>query len=375
MADNLSDQEKTEQPSAKRLQDARKKGQVPRSRELNVTLATLGGGLLLLISLEEIQRSIQSAFHTSFTISEFSMLNEAHLLEVMSAGFTDVLGSLSFLFFMLIVIIIFGPTMIGGWSFSLESLKIKFSKLSPLKGLKRMFGINGLMELTKSLLKVILIASIAYAFFYIQQNDLLLLSSESYDQAIIHSITLVLSSFLFVSFGLILIVAIDVPFQLWKHHKELRMSRQELKDEFKETEGNPESKSRIRNMQLEMAQRRMLQEVPTADVVIVNPTHYSVALRYNAENDAAPVLVAKGADHIALKIREIAVEHKVPVFTAPLLSRAIYHTTDLESEVPSALYVAVAKVLAYVFQLKTARPGNYPKPPTDLSIPKEYQAY
>ena len=231
------------------------------------------------------------------------------------------------------------------------------------------------MELTKSLLKVTLIASIAYTFFYVQKNDLLSLSHESYDQAITHSVTLVLSSFLFVAFGLIFIVAIDVPFQLWKHHKDLRMSRQELKDEFKETEGNPESKSRVRNMQREIAQRKMLQEVPTADVVIVNPTHYSVALRYSPESDAAPILVAKGADHIAFKIREIATEHKIPVFTAPLLSRAIYHTTDIDAEVPSALYVAVAKVLAYVFQLKTARPGNYPKPPMDLSIPKEYRVY
>ncbi len=375
MADNPSDQEKTEQPSAKRLKDARKKGQIPRSRELNVTLATLGGGLLLLVSLEEIHRSIRNAFHTSFTISDFSMLNGAHMIDVMSASFTDVLSSLSFLFLMLTVIIIFGPTLLGGWSFSLESLKVKFSKLSPAKGLKRMFGINGLMELTKSLLKVTLIASIAYTFFYVQKNDLLSLSHESYDQAITHSVTLVLSSFLFVAFGLIFIVAIDVPFQLWKHHKDLRMSRQELKDEFKETEGNPESKSRVRNMQREIAQRKMLQEVPTADVVIVNPTHYSVALRYSPESDAAPILVAKGADHIAFKIREIATEHKIPVFTAPLLSRAIYHTTDIDAEVPSALYVAVAKVLAYVFQLKTARPGNYPKPPMDLSIPKEYRVY
>ena len=150
---------------------------------------------------------------------------------------------------------------------------------------------------------------------------------------------------------------------------------EELKDEFKETEGNPESKSRTRNMQREVAQRKMLQDVPQADVIIVNPTHYSVALRYDQEQDGAPVLLAKGVDSMAMKIREIAVSHSIPVFTAPLLARAIYHTTELEKEVSSELYIAVAKVLAYVFQLKTARPGNYPKPPTDLSIPKEFNTY
>lgn len=375
MADNSSDQEKTEQPSAKRLQDAKKKGQVPRSRELNVTLATLGGGVLLLVSLQEIYESIASVFRTSFTISTRSMVDNTHLMKVIGEVFPEILSSLSFLFFMLIVIIISGPTLIGGWSFSTETFKVKFSKLNPAKGFKRMFGVNGLVELVKSLLKVTLIASIAYAFFHIQQQDFLALSAESYEQAIKHSVQLVLSGFLFIAVGLILILGIDVPYQLWNHQKQLRMSIQELKDEFKETEGNPESKSRVRNMQREVAQRRMLQEVPTADVVIVNPTHFSVALRYDSDKDAAPILVAKGADFLALKIREIATAHKIPVFTAPLLARAIYHTTEVENEVPTALYLAVAKVLAYVFQIKTAKPGNYPKPPTELLIPKEYQAY
>ena len=375
MADDISDQEKTEQPSAKRLLDARKKGQIPRSRELNISISTVGGGLLLLISLEGIQNSISNVFHTSYSISDFNVLNNTHILEVMGASFTNTLGSLSFLFVMLTIFVVFGPTLLGGWSFSMEAFKVKFSKLNPLKGLKRMFGVNGLVELTKSLLKVILIASIAYIFFHTQQEKFLALSDQSYDQAIANSIGLVLSSFLFIAVGLILIVAIDVPYQIWNHHKQLRMSRQELKDEFKETEGNPESKARVRNMQREVAQRKMLQEVPTADVVIVNPTHFSVALRYKPEEDAAPILVAKGADYLALKIREIATENKIPVFTAPLLSRAIYHTTDINDEVPSALYIAVAKILAYVFQLRTAKPGNYPQPPMDLSIPKEYRVY
>lgn len=376
MAENSSeDQEKTEEPSAKRLLDAKKKGQVPRSRELNVTIATLGGGLLLVMSLGEIQQSISRTFHTSYRIPNHSVLNNDYLINIMGATISEVLASMSFLLVMLMLIVVFGPAMIGGWSFSLDALKVKFSKLNPMKGFKRMFGMNGLMELTKSVLKVILIASIAYVYFTINLEDFISLANEHHELAIKHSVTMVLTSFLFIAFGLIVIVGIDVPFQLWNHKKQLKMSLQELKDEFKETEGNPESKSRTRNMQREVAQRKMLQDVPQADVIIVNPTHYSVALRYDQEQDGAPVLLAKGVDGMAMKIREIAVSHSIPVFTAPLLARAIYHTTELEKEVSSELYIAVAKVLAYVFQLKTARPGNYPKPPTDLSIPKEFNTY
>lgn len=375
MADNNSDQEKTEQPSAKRLLDARKKGQVPRSRELNVTLSTLGGGVLLLFSASEIQRSLSRTFEHSYHIADHTMLTNNHLLNVMQTTFSETLGSLSFLFVMLMILVIVGPAMIGGWSFSLQAMSVKFSKLNPLSGFKRMFGMNGLMELIKSVLKVSLIASIAYAYFYINKEEILSLANQHQNNAIIQSFSFVLGSFLYIAFGLILIIAVDVPYQLWNHKKQLKMSLQELKDEFKETEGNPESKARTRNLQREIAQKKMLEDVPKADVVIVNPTHFSVALRYDYDRDAAPILVAKGVDHMALKIREIATGNKVPVFSAPLLARAIYHTTDIEGEVSPELYIAVAKVLAYVFQLKKAKPGNYPNPPTDLSIPKEFRKY
>ena len=375
MADNTSDQEKTEQPSAKRLLDAKKKGQVPRSRELNITIASLGGGLLFLFSLGEIQRSIESVFNKSYLITSRSMLSNEHILELFGASFSEVLMSFSFMFFFLMIIVVAGPALIGGWSFSLSSMGFKISKLNPMSGFKRMFGMNGLMELIKSILKVILVATIAFSFIKSNQNEFLALAGEHHDKAIIHSVSIVISSYLYIALGLIVIVGIDVPYQLWNHKKQLKMSLQELKDEYKETEGNPESKARTRSLQREIAQRKMLNEVPNADVIIVNPTHFSVALRYDTLNDAAPILVAKGVDNMALKIREIATGHDIPVFTAPLLARAIYHTTDLDKEVVSDLYVAVAKVLAYVFQLKNAKPGNYPKPPTDLTIPKEYRAY
>jgi flagellar biosynthetic protein FlhB len=375
MADSTSDQEKTEEPSAKRLLDSKKKGQVPRSRELSVTIASLGGGVLFLSSMGEIQRAIERVFDKSYVITSRSMLSNDYILEVFGATFTEVLMSLSFMFFFLMIIVISGPALIGGWLFSWSSMGFKASKLNPMSGFKRMFGTNGLIELIKSILKVILVAAISYAFIKSYQEEFLMLAVEHHDKAIIHSVTIVVSSYLYIALGLIVIVAIDVPYQLWNHKKQLKMSLQELKDEYKETEGNPESKGRARNLQREISQRQMLKEVPTADVIIVNPTHFSVALRYNFANDAAPILVAKGVDNMAMKIREIATGHNVPVFTAPLLARAIYHTTDIDKEVDSDLYVAVAKVLAYVFQLKNAKPGNYPKPPTDLTIPKEYRAY
>ena len=375
MAENQQDQEKTEQPSAKRLLDAKKKGQVPRSRELNMTGATLGGGALLVFSLDRIHQSIIQVFHTSFTIDSRAMLNDYHLLEVIFTTFTQALDGLAIFLIALLILTMAGPTLLGGWSFSLQAMKFDLNKLNPINGFKRMFGHNGLIELTKSVLKVVLVCVIAYFYFQSQREDLLALATETYELAINHSISMIITSFIMIALGLILIIGIDVPYQIWNHKKQLKMSLQELKDELKETEGNPESKARVRNMQREVAQRKMLQEVPDADVVIVNPTHFSVALRYDTTSDSAPIVVAKGVDHLALKIREIAAENKVPVFTAPLLSRAIFYSTDLNEEVPSGLYVAVAKILAYVFQLNKAKPGHYPNPPTDLFVPEEYRVY
>ncbi len=375
MAENNSDQEKTEEPSAKRLLDARKEGQVPRSRELGVTIASLGGGFLLLFSLSSMHQSITGAFNKSYTIVDRRMLSNDYLLEVMSVTFSEVLHSMTFLFIMLTLLVVAGPVLIGGWSFNISAMGFKASKLNPLAGLKRMFGLNALIELIKAVLKVALVASIAYVFMDIKQEEIIELANEHYDNAIIHSISIVVSSYIYIAIGLIVILVIDIPYQLWNHKKQLRMSIQELKDEFKETEGNPESKARARNLQRELSQRKMLEDVPQADVIIVNPTHYSVALRYDTARDSAPVVVAKGLDNMAHKIREIGNQHKVPVFTAPLLARAIYHTTDLNHEVISDLYIAVAKVLAYVFQLKNAKPGQYPAAPADLTIPKEYRDY
>jgi flagellar biosynthetic protein FlhB len=234
--------------------------------------------------------------------------------------------------------------------------------LDPIAGIKRMFSLNSLVELGKGIAKVSLIIAIACVLLMSMKGELLGLSREPLEAAIVHSTSLSLWAAIFLSSATVIIAMVDVPFQMFQHKKKLRMSRQDIKDELKDTEGKPEVKSKVRQMQMQMAQNRMMAEVPDADVVITNPTHYSVALKYNPESSGAPILVAKGADHIALKIREIAKANDVEFVESPALARSIFYTTELEQEVPEGLYVAVAQVLAYVFQLRQFRQGHGKRP-------------
>ncbi|MCT7655264.1 flagellar type III secretion system protein FlhB [Oceanimonas sp. NS1] len=253
----------------------------------------------------------------------------------------------------------------------------KFSRLSPVNGLKRMFGVQALVELLKSIAKVVFIATIAIWLLWSQFDHILRLSGETLNLAMKDALELLLWMGLALCLALLPIVAIDVPFQVWNHTRQLKMTLQEVKDEYKNTEGKPEVKSRIRRLQQEMANRRMMAEVPTADVVVVNPTHFSVALRYDKDKPgAAPVVVAKGLDEVALKIREVAREYQVPVISSPALARAVYFSTKLDREIPDGLFVAVAQILAYVFQLNAWRKGQGNKPvplKDDLPIPDEYR--
>jgi flagellar biosynthetic protein FlhB len=264
---------------------------------------------------------------------------------------------------------------LGGWLFSSEALQPKFSRMNPLSGLKRMFSVQALVELGKAVGKFLVVLTVAVAVLMANQDDLLSIGHEPLPQAIAHSAQIVGWCSLWMACSLILIAAIDVPFQLWDHKQKLMMTKQEVRDEFKDTEGKPEVKSRIRQLQYEMAQRRMLQEVPQADVVITNPTHFAVALKYDADKGGAPRLVAKGGDFLALKIREIAQEHRVELLESPALARAVFYSTELDQEIPAGLYLAVAQVLAYVYQLKQFRAGKgkRPGPLPDLPIPPDLQ--
>jgi flagellar biosynthetic protein FlhB len=267
-----------------------------------------------------------------------------------------------------------GPISLGGWLFAAGSMAPKFSRMNPGAGLKRMFSAKALVELLKALAKFFIVLFVALAVLSADIDDLLRIAHEPLDMAIIHSLQLVGWSTLWMACGLIIIAAVDVPVQLWESHKKLLMTKQEVRDEHKDQEGKPEVKQRIRQLQREMSQRRMMAAIPEADVVITNPTHYAVALKYDPDKGNAPVLLAKGSDFLALKIREIAVANNVLLLESPALARSIYYSTELEQEIPGGLYLAVAQVLAYVYQIRQYRAGKGKRPDPlqdDLPIPPD----
>jgi flagellar biosynthetic protein FlhB len=271
----------------------------------------------------------------------------------------------------MLVSVFAGPLLMGGWSFSLETISFKLEKLDPIKGLARIVSLKSLVELTKALAKFVLLLGAAILVFFSIDQQLLSLSSMTPKAAGLEAATILVQVLLILSATTILIVALDVPFELWNHSKQLRMTKQEIKDEMKETDGNPQVKQRIRTLQRQLAESRMMEDVKTADVVITNPTHYAVALQYLDRPGSAPKVLAKGKDLTALRIRSIAADCDIPIFEAPPLARALYRSTEIGYEIPHVLYMAVARVLAYVFQLKNATPTDYVPKPTDFDIPVE----
>ena len=370
-----SDQEKTEEPTAKRLADARKKGQIARSRELNTFIMLITSAALLLVSGQHIGQGLMAMMQTEFQLNRDTIFATEspfiHLKQVLIEG---ILLIAPFMGIMVIAAII-GPLALGGWVFSWDAIAPKLEKLDPIKGIPRLFAVRGLIELVKALLKFLLIFLVAAILFKMFLDEFIGLSAEPLDQAILHAIDVIGFCFLVLSVSLLLVVMFDVPFQLWDHNKKLKMTLQEIKDEMKETEGSPEIKGRQRRVQMEMAQKRMMEQVPTADVIVTNPTHFAVALKYDQNSTAAPKVVAKGTDLIAAQIRNLAIGAKVPLVAAPPLARALYYSTELKQEIPQGLFLAVAQVLAYVYQLKTAKTYGWdePLPPGDLPVPEEYR--
>lgn len=373
MAENENGADKSEQPTEKRLRESREKGQVARSRELNTLAILLAGCGGLLASGGSLAEALLKVMLANFSLSRDVLYSEQSMALWLLASGKLALEALAPLFVVLLIAAIAGPIALGGWLFSVESLQPKFSRLNPLEGLKRMFSVRSLVELLKALAKFLVVLLVALAVLSGDRADLLAIAQEPLELAILHSAQVVGWSALWISCGIILIAAVDVPFQLWDHRQKLMMTKQEVKDEYKDSEGKPEVKGRIRQLQREMAERRMMQAVPQADVVITNPTHFAVALKYDGDKGGAPVLVAKGGDFLALKIREIAQEHKVTVLESPALARAVFYSTELDQEIPAGLYLAVAQVLAYVYQLRQfqAGKGKRPAPLADLPIPPE----
>ncbi len=372
MADQ-SGMERTERATPKRIQDAREKGQVPRSRDLNTVLLMLAssGGLLAFggVMTEGLARQMTAAF----TRTRDSLFDPLTLSPFLGQVLVEV--SLAFAPFLLLLFMValMAPMALGGWSFSLKALALNFGKLDPVKGFGRIFSMRAPVEALKSFLKFLVVAVVCYLLLKQRADELFVLGSEPLEAGLKHAAHIIGWSFVGMSAVLILIAAADVPFQLWDHANKLKMTKQETKDESKQTEGSPELKSRIRAVQRRMAQQRMMQDVPTADVLVTNPTHYAVALRYDQEGTGAPRVVASGADLIAAEIRKVAVANNVTIVEAPPLARALYYNADIGQEIPAGLYVAVAQLLAYVFQLRAVRTSGRQPPvlPEAFPIPPE----
>ena len=352
-------QDRTEQATPKRREDARKKGDVPRSRELTMTGVMLAGTGGLLLMAGPMSRNLLQAFSSGFEIERAQLLDTASLAPAFATIAGTAFKSLAPFAVVLIAAVFLSAVAIGGWSFSMKAMSFKAERMSPLKGIKRIFGPNGLNELAKAIAKFSLVAVFAVTWLWWSADDLLALGRQPVSTAIHGAARIIGVSFLVVSTSLVAIAAVDVPFQLWQYSKKLKMTRQQVKDEHKESEGRPEVKSRLRALQQQVATRRMMEDVPKADVVITNPTHFAIALKYDNNAMGAPRVVAKGKDLVAKRIREIAAENGVPLFSAPPLARVLFRVTDIGEEIPARLYSAVAQVLAYIFQLnETLRPGQ-----------------
>jgi flagellar biosynthesis protein FlhB len=362
-----SGQERTERATPKRLKEAREKGQVPRSQELSIATVCIAAALALYTLGRMAAGNFADLMRDTLSLAPETAMDESAIWPALTnAGARAlwiVLPVLGATFFAALA----APIAIGGWNFSAGALMPQFSRLNPANGLKRVFSARGLVELGKGIAKVMVVAITGWVLLRGLTPQLMGLSSEPLPGAIGHAASLAGYSLLMLVLGLAIIAAFDVPFQLWQHAKELRMTREQVREEYKESEGSPETRGRIREAQRALSRGRMLQDVPTADVVITNPTHFAVALRYDESRMRAPVVVAKGTELLALKIREIAAENGVPVVEAPPLARALHKSVEIGREVPAALYVTVAQVLTYVYQLKAARErGATPPPPPNI---------
>jgi len=364
--------ERTESPSQKRLDDARKAGRVPRSRDLGAALLVLTGGIGVRAFGALEGRGLVAIMHDGLTLDHAEIGDGTRMLARFEHAAAQGLMVAVPLLALLLAAAVLAPLLIGGWTFSATALVPDFTRLNPVTGLGRVFSLRGLIELGKAFARFLLVAAATALVLSAQFHSFSILGTEPIQVGIGQALSLIGTAFIVLGGALGVIALVDAPLAIWQYHKSLRMTRQELRDEHKETEGSPESRSRVRRVQQQLARKRMMAQVPKADVVITNPTHYAVALRYEEQRHRAPVVVAKGAELIALTIRRIAAEHAVPIVEAPPLARALHASCELGDEIPTRLYAAVAKVLTYVYQLRAARrrSAQAPRPPV-IEVPDE----
>jgi flagellar biosynthetic protein FlhB len=368
-----SDLERTEPASPKRLEQAREEGDVPRSRELSTcTILLAAGGALWALGgrlINSLNHNLISGLSFEREVAfDFNVLiiKIAVELREVAFAFAPVAG-------LLVLVALCSPMLIGGWLFSGKALQPNFARMNPAAGLGNMISARAGIELLKAIMKTILVGSVAWVVVMGQKEAIFSLPTEAINLGAMHVGRMMVTCFMAIVGALVVIAAIDAPYQMWQYANKLKMTHQEVVQESKEANGNPQIKAKIRQQQREMARRRMMAEIPTADVVVTNPTHFAVALKYKDGGMRAPKVVAKGADDVAAKIRELAAANNVPLLEAPPLARALYKHTDLGDEIPEKLYAAVAEVLAYVFQLRTYRDrgGVKPEEPKKLDVPPE----
>jgi flagellar biosynthetic protein FlhB len=366
-------QERTEQATPKKEQDSKERGLVARSKDFNSLIVLLFGCISFAVFGQYIQSRFHRLFHHFFTFDGYTLQNDNFMInnlkQGLQEGFFILLPIMMLIFFGAIV----GILLMGGWSFSLKNVALKFERLDPIKGLLKIFSLRGLMELFKSFVKVFLVLAAGLLVYYLFFEDMVALGDMELNLSISSAVNIIVYAAFIITCSLIIIALFDVPFQIWDYRRQLMMTKQEIRDEYKDTEGKPEVKSKLQRMQRKMSRLRMMTQVPKADVIITNPTHFAVALKYDEGKMKAPIVVAKGADLIANKIIEIGKEHTIPIISMPPLARSIFHHTEIGDEIPQKLYVAVAQILAYVYQLKQYRKGKSKKPklPTKLDIPSD----
>lgn len=352
MAESESGQDKTEQATPKREREAREKGQIARSKELATVSALMAAAVMFIVMGDVFVRGLAELVRRNFTFPRQFAFDEGMMVLSLSRSVQDGLNVVLPLFVLMVVVAVLANIVLGGFTLSAKAMAFKWEKLDPIKGLGRVFAWRGLMEMFKGFAKFLLVGIVGLTVLNYQGDGLMQMGREALPMAVGHAGNILVWSFLIISSVLLLVAAIDVPFQIWDHQRQMKMTKQEVRDEYKQTEGSPEVKGRQRRIQMEMAQRRMMEKVPTADVVVTNPTHYAVALRYDAINMGAPVVVAMGSELVASRIRALAVENDIPVLSAPPLARALFHSAELDEPIPEGLYRAVAQILAYVYQLK-----------------------
>jgi flagellar biosynthesis protein FlhB len=361
MAEN--DQEGTEQSTARRRDRAREAGQVPRSRDLGTAAVLFFSALALKVAGPYAGGHLRALLEAGLMLPRAQALDESRALVALEATTAHALTACAPLLAVTVAAAVAAPLAVGGWNFTLQALAPDLNRLNPLAGFGRMFSARGAVELLKAYLKFLLIAAVGASVLWQHASVIASLGRVPPETALAQTAAIVGNAFLLLAGTVAVIAAADVPWQLWQHSRRLRMTRTEVREEMKETDGAPETKGRIRNLQRELARRRMMADVPKADVVVVNPTHYAVALRYLETRMRAPVVVAKGLDLVAARIRAVAEEHRIPIFEAPPLARALHRHVEIGAEIPASLYVAVAQVLTYLAQLRTAARAGQAAPP------------